>query len=205
MRMRAASLWICLTLAPLGGCTGGSTEVLEPVHAQPEIAALAFSVAVASGTGQLQRETEVALNQALAEAGFQLTDSDADLNLVAVEKDQEAPQFFKIVVNGTEQKKLTVLVTLRVMGGERRDQQLEEFSTSFMVTQGEAIDPKQMRPLVKRLVESKKLQELGLNLAIDRSRKKLNTMGVKDGAESDPSDKDAGEKTGGEHKPTLDE
>lgn len=206
MRTPAALVWIGLALAPLGGCGGASKEVLEPVHAQPEIAAIAFGVGVASGVGHLQSETEVALKQALSEAGFQLTDSDQDINLLALEQDQEAPQFFKVVVNGTEQKKLTVKVTLRVMGGERRDEQLEVFSTSFTVTQGEAIDPKLMRPLVKRLVESKKLQELGLNLAIDRSRKKLDTMGVKDGAEGsgDPSDNDSAGKGKG-NRPTLDE
>lgn len=193
MRSSAALLWISLALAPLTGCAGSAAEI-APVHAQPEIAAIAFGLGVASGVGTLQRETDTALRQALAEAGFQLTEADADLLLQVEERDQDAPQFFKIMVNGAEQKKLTVTLTLKILGGETRSDELERHALTFVTTQGQPIDAKQLRPLVKQLAESKKLQELGLNLAIDRSRKKLDSMGEGAGAE-------APEKG----KPTLDE
>lgn len=185
--------WIVLSWLAIStlGCGGGTPAAADPVHAPAEIASLSYSVDVKPGEGTMTQPTADALRQALEEAGFHLG-GDADVVFELTVRDVEAPQFFKVVMNGVEQRKRSVTATLRAVSG---DKVLDEKTSMFVSTESQPVDPKQLRPLLKHFAESKKLEEVALELAIDRSRKKLKEMpgGDKPGGDEGDAPKPAPE------------
>lgn len=176
LRLSRLMLAACLTAASaagaLGAACGGSTpEASGPERVEGEASELQYALLVKPGDGTMVKPTEQALRDALLTAGFRVGDvKDADVILEAAISDVDAPQFMKIVVNGKEQKKRKVSVSLKAIASGKT---LDRSSHSFTVGDGdEAVESEELAPVVRALAGSKPLEKYGLEISIERAQRK---------------------------------
>ncbi|MBK8941766.1 MAG: hypothetical protein IPM79_30240 [Polyangiaceae bacterium] len=183
-------LLVLLGASALAAACGGSTpEAAGPERVEGEASELQYALVVKAGDGTMIKPTQQALNDALLTAGFRVGDvKDADVILEAAISDVDAPQFMKIVVNGKEQKKRKVTVSLKAIASGKT---LERATRTFTVDDGdEAVEAEEVSPLARELAGSKALEKYGLEISIERAQRRVSTpksVPSEPGATAEPS------------------